>query len=433
MNDKLKNSFESIKDFKNDIENVLKYILNKSDLLENMYNDCLKQIDSIDNYKISLDTFKFQTKLINIEYDNYSKIYNIFFNRMYGDYYKLYKNLVTYIKNEVKEFKIIVNNEYPKYKDLDMNIEYSFNLIDKIYSEILSIILELSNFCLKENYLIKDIEKKQNNGININNFLHEKKYNIVIVEQKIKFYYEVLEGYVNFQEKFCKRLYLKLKLIYSQLCYDINLETSISNNNKTVDLSDLSDSIDFTNLESVEDVVNKNLEINLEQSIDNMSRSKSTDSFQKQDSPDIVKKSSKIIIFKDFEEECNFKTQDKIQDKKNKKINENENENQNENEKLNENQNKIIEHEEIKKEQEEENELQNLHKKLLSVEENEIIRNLVDDIIDDVIENENKLVTKNEISDNSICKPISIAQFMIIHIKKLLFLHPLNFKMGQNI
>ena len=414
MNDKLKNSFESIKDFKNDIENVLKYILNKSELLENMYNDCLKQIDNIDNYKISLDTFKFQTKLINIEYDNYSKIYYIFFNRMYGDYYKLYKNLVTYIKNEVKEFKIIVNNEYPKYKDLDMNIEYSFNLIDKIYSEILSIILELSNFCLKENYLIKDIEKKQNNGININNFLHEKKYNIVIVEQKIKFYYEVLEGYVNFQLKFCKRLYLKLKLIYSQLCYDINLETSISNNNnKTVDLSDLSDSIDFSNLESVEDVVNKNLEINLEQSIDNMSRSKSTDSFQKQDSPDIVKKSPKIIIFKDIEEEHNYKTQDKQ-----KKLNENENENK----KLNENENETIEYEEIKKEQKEENELQNLHKKLLSVEENEIIRNLVDDIIDDVIENENKLVTKNETSDNSICQPISIAQFMIIHIKKLLFL-----------
>ena len=93
---------------------------------------------------------------------------------------------------------------------------------------------ELSNYCLKENHLIKEITKKQNNGININNFLNEKKYSIIILEQKINFYYEILKGYIESQKKFFKRLYLKLKLIYAQLCHDINLETSVNKNNSNL-------------------------------------------------------------------------------------------------------------------------------------------------------------------------------------------------------
>ena len=253
MNDEFKILFEKIKDTKHDIENVLNYINNKTEILTSMYNEYLKQINNTTNYRISLDTFKFQTKLINIEHYNYVKMLKIFLNRMYGDYYKLHKKLIEYVKTDVKNVKIITNNEYPKYKDLDITAEYSFDTTDNLFSEILSIILELSNYCLKEHYLIKEIEKKQNNGININNFLNEKKYSIIILEQKINFYNDIISGYLSFQQKFFKRLYLKLKLIYAQINNDINLETSVSKSDnkltKNTSFSNISSNLLENNIE----------------------------------------------------------------------------------------------------------------------------------------------------------------------------------------
>lgn len=234
MESNFKNSFETIKDYKNDIDNVFRYIKNKTEILSCMYYDYLKEIKDTVNYRLSLDSFNFQTKLINIEHDNYNKIFKFFINRMYGDYYKLYNKLIDYVKNNVKNVKIVNDNQYPKYKDLEVNVEYNIEIIDDVYSNILSILTELSNYCLKENHLIKEITKKQNNGININNFLNEKKYSIIILEQKINFYYEILKGYIESQKKFFKRLYLKLKLIYAQLCHDINLETSVNKNNSNL-------------------------------------------------------------------------------------------------------------------------------------------------------------------------------------------------------
>ena len=234
MESNFKNLFEIIKDYKNDIDNVFRYIKNKTEILTCMYNDYLKEIKDTVNYRLSLDSFNFQTKLINIEHDNYNKIFKFFINRMYGDYYKLYIKLIDYVKNNVKNVKIVNDNQYPKYKDLEVNVEYNIEIIYDVYSNILSILIELSNYCLKENHLIKEITKKQNNGININNFLNEKKYSIIILEQKINFYYEILKGYIEFQRKFFKRLYFKLKLIYSQLRHDINLETSVNKNNSNL-------------------------------------------------------------------------------------------------------------------------------------------------------------------------------------------------------
>lgn len=247
MESKCKKSYETIKDYKKNIENVFSYIKSKNETLTSIYNKYLEELEEADNYKLSLDTFNFQTKLINLEYDNYNKIFKIFINRMYGDYYKLYIKLIDYVEMNVKNVNIVNDNEFPKYKDLEINVEYNIEIIDDVFSSILSILIELSNYCLKENHTIKEINKKQNNGININNFLNEKKYYIIILEQKINFFYEIIIGYIKAQKKFFKRLFFKLKLIYSQLCHDINLETTVSNETNESDKSDEFDELFDTN------------------------------------------------------------------------------------------------------------------------------------------------------------------------------------------
>ena len=301
MESNFKNSFETIKDYKNDIDNVFRYIKNKTEILTCMYNDYLKEIKDTVNYRLSLDSFNFQTKLINIEHDNYNKIFKFFINRMYGDYYKLYNKLIDYVKNNVKNVKIVNDNQYPKYKDLEVNIEYNIEIIDDVYSNILSILTELSNYCLKENHLIKEITKKQKNGININNFLNEKKYSIIILEQKINFYYEILKGYIESQKKFFKRLYLKLKLIYAQLCHDINLETSVNKINSFSTEHDASD--DFSLSDSSGSLFENNIENELNKHfklIDNSEKSK-------QETIQQESEESNIELSKNSKEELNEK------------------------------------------------------------------------------------------------------------------------------
>ena len=247
MNLRLKNSFEIFKKYKYHIDNIFSYIKNKNELLTIIYNDYLKDIKEVDNYKFSLDTFNFQIKLINIEYDNYYKLFNFFLNRMYGDYYKLYNKLLDFVKKEVKSINVTNDINFPKYKDLEINNNYDINLIEEIYSNILSILLELSNYCLKENNLIKEITKKQNNGLNISTFVNEKKYSIIIIEQKINFYNEIILGYILLENKFVKCLFSKLELIYSQISNDINLETSISKKNININEFNLSNESNESN------------------------------------------------------------------------------------------------------------------------------------------------------------------------------------------
>ena len=329
MNVTLKNSFETLKDYKNDIQNVLLYINNKLILLVDMYNNYLKEITDKINYKISLDTFNFQTKLIKIEHDNYNKMFNIFLNRIYGDYYKLYRKLVDYVNTNVKEVKIINNNEYPKYKDLDTSTQYSFDIIENIYLEMLSIISELSNYCLKEEHLIKEIEKKQENGINIHNFLNEKKYSIIILQQKINFFYDIINGYITFQLKFYKRLYLKLKLIYAQLCSDINLETSISKNKKMNIIDSPSSDEDIHKVDSFSSSENM-FELNLENELN-----KKISQFNKIDQKDEIDKHPIII---NYENEQNNENAENNENEENEENNENEESAENhENEENNEN------------------------------------------------------------------------------------------------
>ena len=232
VNKTLNETFKTIIENKIDIENILCSIKTNIDKLDIIYDDYFKEINDKIVYNGSLDTFNFQTKLINIEYNNNMNVLNIFLNRMYGDYYKLYKKIVEYVNTEIPRDEKINDSNYPTYKDLDISKKYSFNIIQKIFIDILSILNENNNYIIKENNNIKEIQNKQDNGLNINNFLNEKKFSLIIIEQKNNLYYEILKGDVSFQNKFLKRLYFKLKIFYTQI--DINLETDNNNSNNII-------------------------------------------------------------------------------------------------------------------------------------------------------------------------------------------------------
>ena len=79
-----KKLFNEIEEYKIDIDNILGYIDDKVNILNNLHDDFLKKTSSLDQeLKISLDTLRFQTKLISMEKQNYTRIYKIFLNLMF--------------------------------------------------------------------------------------------------------------------------------------------------------------------------------------------------------------------------------------------------------------------------------------------------------------------------------------------------------------
>ena len=149
----LSTNFTQITDYKKSIENILLYIKHKIDSLSDIYAEyCNMKSDSF-NIK-TLDTFKFQNKLIIMEYDSNTKIYKIFMNRMYGDYYKLFIDINRFCTTSVPKLKMNVSTDYEVYKDLEVEKEYSYDIITDLYSEMLSILTDLDNYISNENRTI---------------------------------------------------------------------------------------------------------------------------------------------------------------------------------------------------------------------------------------------------------------------------------------
>ena len=222
--------FIKIKDHKLDVEKILVEIDKKVIILYDIYLSYIQQGKNDDNTIISLDSLNFQRKFISIERDNYISLHKLFLNRIYGQYYKLYKNLAEFVTPYITSYNlnITIDNSYMVYKDLETYTEYDFSLIEKIYTNILSILDVLYKYSLQEEHKIYKDEIKTKNGININNFVYQKKYSLHMMEENINLYYKIIHNYLEFQTKYFTRLILKLKLLYSQISADINLETDIS-------------------------------------------------------------------------------------------------------------------------------------------------------------------------------------------------------------
>ena len=131
---KLKNDFNNIIVIRNSVKNVFDILQSRIDKLKFFYSEFIKN-DKNDMFVFGLDSFHFQSKLIDIEYDDMKRLFIAINNRMYCEYFKLNKIIIEYILKNVNEKKIIdmvkVNN-YPVYKDLEPFKEYKFDFTFKI-------------------------------------------------------------------------------------------------------------------------------------------------------------------------------------------------------------------------------------------------------------------------------------------------------------
>jgi len=128
----IEKKFEEIKSIRFFIKNTFKTLTEKHTEIKEQYKTYIEA-----NKKCEyLDSFYFQIKLLDYDYDTTHKLYNYIDNRIYCDYYKLFIIIYTFFKLNFKNEKsemILKNTKYPIYKDLEPYKSYDFDTINDIH------------------------------------------------------------------------------------------------------------------------------------------------------------------------------------------------------------------------------------------------------------------------------------------------------------
>ena len=237
----LKNDFNNLINIRNNVKNIFEILQSRIDKLKILYSEFI-QNNKNQIFVFGLDSFHFQSKLIDIEYDDTKRLFMAIGNRMYCEYFKLNKIIIEYILNNIKEKKIteiIQINNYPIYKDLEPFKEYKFETLMDIHENILKMITilvsELNN---KENELTIH-KSKQHIGLNIDNFVATFNFNNNVMKERITMFITYIEFFHKLHTKYLKRFSNKIQLIYKDINNDIKFEESfeINNNNNNNDNS----------------------------------------------------------------------------------------------------------------------------------------------------------------------------------------------------
>ena len=149
----LKTNFNLIIDLKESNISTMQLLDIRIKKIKEIYSEFIS-INREQLFIFTLDSFHFQSKLIDIEYEDMARIFHAITNRMYCDYYKLFKIIVEYIVENVPDKKLIelikVNNNYPVYKDLEPFKQYDFQYIQSLHEIVLVILIHLHGYISKK-------------------------------------------------------------------------------------------------------------------------------------------------------------------------------------------------------------------------------------------------------------------------------------------
>lgn len=226
---KLKSDFNDIINVRNKVKNIFDILQVRIDRLTQIYAEFIKT-NKNEMSVFGLDSFHFQSKLIDIEYDDMKRLFLAINNRMYCEYFKLHKIIVEYISKNVTDKKVselVKVNNFPIYKDLEPFKDYNFETTLDIHETILNLLgILMSILNNKENELM--IHKtKQNIGLNIDNFITSFNFNINVMREKIMMFITYIEFFHKMHSKYLKRFSNKIQLMYTHISNDIKFDDSV--------------------------------------------------------------------------------------------------------------------------------------------------------------------------------------------------------------
>lgn len=223
----IKSNFNYIKELRSNINDIFIEVKEKLNALDKIYVEIINTHKNND-YTFGIDSFYFQNKLIEIEYDNMKSIFVGINNRIYCEYYKLYKMIYTYIEAELKDTilieKLNQKKNYPVYKDLEPLKTYNFDLIIDIQRNIIETIEFLFSYLSNKEAELRAVCTTSDLGINIENIVNYQTYSNTLLNEKINIFCKYLNVFHKHHNKYFSRLLIKGKMMIGIVNEDIHLK-----------------------------------------------------------------------------------------------------------------------------------------------------------------------------------------------------------------
>uniref|UniRef100_A0A6C0HI33 Uncharacterized protein n=1 Tax=viral metagenome TaxID=1070528 RepID=A0A6C0HI33_9ZZZZ len=235
----INSQFDVLKTLRSDILSLFNEITDNISKVHKIYIDLVKTHHHKEHL-FGLDAFLFQNKMFEMEYENMRKVFNYIDNRMYCEYYKVYKYIHDYAVNDIKYSKIIdalVHINYPVYKDLEPSKVYDFEILKDMWATILNTIKDLHEYLEIKNTKMVNDKEQIIMGINIDNIVNSQHFTNILLSERITMYIKYLEVINKHHTKYISRLILKCKLLNNIFNEDIQInqlhvktEENIQNN-----------------------------------------------------------------------------------------------------------------------------------------------------------------------------------------------------------
>jgi len=225
----LKGGFDDIIELKTSIDASCTLIISKIEYVTTTYSNFIKQtIDNSDLAIFGLDTLYFQGKILKTEYDNLQKYYGFILNRIYGEYYKLYKLILKYILSiKIDTIDNLQQSSlYPVYDDLDKSKQYDVNILCLIHSNILHILTIFNTFLQNKNEKAIEVNNQIKNGLNLNNFVNTINYSNHLYNNKLNLFISYINFFHDRHKYYLDKFKHKLSLFETHLDQEVNLKSA---------------------------------------------------------------------------------------------------------------------------------------------------------------------------------------------------------------
>jgi hypothetical protein len=223
----LKRTFGEIVDIKEGNIEILNNLEIRIKKIKDMYGEFINSNrDKL--FVFTLDSFHFQRKLIDLEYEDMKRMFLSITNRMYCDYYKLFKIMVEYVREHIPDAKLAdlikIHDNFPVYKDLEPFKQYEFHFIQELHEIILVILTYIHTYITNKEHDLKVYQGKNQIGLNIDSFVSTFSFNIIVIRQQAILFINYIEFFHKIHTKYLKRFTTKLNLMLSQINNDIKLD-----------------------------------------------------------------------------------------------------------------------------------------------------------------------------------------------------------------
>jgi len=233
---KLQTDFKSILCLRTELQTKRDALNESIEKIKTQYNGLVKH-NSKKIYLYCLDSMYFQYKILRIELEQFQKTIALIFNRMYGDYYKLYN----IIQSQCKDYNIniAISSDYiTAYKDLDPFTEFTVENLIVIHQHIIEILEKLQSLSISKQEEITNHTLTMRVGFSAISFISTLSYENNILCEQITLYYDYLSFYHLSQQTYIEKVLIKITNFIHEIEDEIltNHKTNEHHTKKTEDI-----------------------------------------------------------------------------------------------------------------------------------------------------------------------------------------------------